>query len=146
MVVPHPPLTIQKYEEQSHGNTCNRSDAISIHASAGAAADRAAQPESTIALQLGQLGNTVRRGGKWANVPKGHVIDLTEGPDHKYVGAGRVVKVWTGPFNEVPAVVLDRNHSGSQSYSSVLAAMRNAYGAEFTEDEIVVFLDYTRIN
>ena len=98
------------------------------------------------ALQLGQMGNTVRRGSKWANVPKGHVIDLTEGPDHKYVGAGRVVKVWTGPFNEVPAVVLDRNHSGSQSYSSVLAAMRNAYGAEFTEDEIVVFLDYTRIN
>ncbi len=98
------------------------------------------------ALQLGQLGNTVRRGCKWANVPKGHVIDLTEGPDHKYVGAGRVAKVWTGPFNEVPAVVLDRNHSGSQSYSSVLAAMRNAYGAEFMEDEIVVFLDYTRIN
>ena len=23
LVVPHPPLTIQKYEEQSHGNTCN---------------------------------------------------------------------------------------------------------------------------
>ena len=123
-----------------------RTVAITANAAVAVPAQKTKGAWPSFFLQLGQLGNTVRRGSKWANVPKGHVIDLTEGPDHKYMGAGRVVKVWTGPFNEVPAVVLDRNHSGSQSYSSVLAAMRNAYGAEFTEDEIVVFLDYTRIN
>jgi hypothetical protein len=97
-------------------------------------------------LEPGQLGNTIRRGDKWANVPRGHDLLLTQGPDHKIVGHGRVEKVWTGPFNEVPATVLDRNHSGSQSYSSVLLAMRDAYGADFSEDEIVVFLDYKRIS
>jgi hypothetical protein len=97
-------------------------------------------------LEPGQLGNTIRRGDKWANVPRGHDLLLTQGLDHKIVGHGRVEKVWTGPFNEVPATVLDRNHSGSQSYSSVLLAMRDAYGADFSEDEIVVFLDYKRIS
>jgi hypothetical protein len=76
----------------------------------------------------------------------GHDIDLTQGPNHELIGHGVVLNVWTGPFNEVSAKVLDRNHSGSQSYTSVLLAMRNAYGYQFREDEVVVFLDYKRIN
>jgi len=47
-------------------------------------------------LEPGQLGNTVRRGDKWANVPRGHDLLLTQGLDHKIVGHGRVEKVWTG--------------------------------------------------
>jgi hypothetical protein len=39
-------------------------------------------------LEPGQLGNTVRRGDKWANVPRGHDLLLTQGPDHKIVGRG----------------------------------------------------------
>jgi len=57
-----------------------------------------------------------------------------------------VEKVWTGPFNEVPATVFDRNHSGSQSYSSVLLAMRDAYGADFRKMRSSSFLDYKRIS
>ena len=79
----------------------------------------------------------------WPTIP---VIPSWCNASRKIVGHGRVEKVWTGPFNEVPATVLDRNHSGSQSYSSVLLAMRDAYGADFSEDEIVVFLDYKRIS
>ena len=99
-----------------------------------------------IVLQPGKIGNTIRRIGKWVRVSKGHIIDLTDGPDHKFVGTGRIVKIWTAPFKDVLAKVLDRNHAGSQSYSSVLTSLRNAYGADFSENEIVVFLDYKRIN
>jgi hypothetical protein len=74
----------------------------------------------------------------------GHALNLTEGPDRTPVGTGVVRKVWTAPFKDVLARVLDRNHAGSQSYSSVLDAMRKAYGPDFQEDEIVVFLDYKR--
>jgi len=41
-------------------------------------------------LEPGQLGNPVRRGDKWANVPRGHDLLLTQGPDHKSVARGSV--------------------------------------------------------
>lgn len=98
-------------------------------------------------LPVGEYGTTFRRGPKWAAVPAGTILALVEDPENVTVGQGIVVDVSKCVFRELPARTVELCHSpNSRTYTSLLAAMRRAYGDDFSEDEIVVVMTYQRLS
>jgi hypothetical protein len=97
----------------------------------------------------GDIGSTVRRGFKWADLKWGETILLcvcTRDPEtHDVQGSGKVTEVWVGQFADIPARYLEFEHeTQSRLYSGLLESMEHAYGEDFDELEYVTVLTYRR--
>jgi hypothetical protein len=96
----------------------------------------------------GQIGITVRRGGKWADVKPGEELELCVGVgpnDQVPVGRCIVKEAVLCQFINIPARLIELEHEqSSRVYTGLLASMRKAYGADFNEQEPVVVLAYGR--
>lgn len=98
---------------------------------------------------VGKVYSTCRNGTKWATVEIGEVIDIYAGetPEKSSkIGEGIVDEVWWGPYHDIPARLVESNHSpDARTYTDLAQAMRKAYGDAFAEDEVVVNVVYKRI-
>ncbi len=108
-------------------------------------------------VEVEQMASTVRNGFKWADLESGEQIELcvctrgegmvdgTISETHDVQGIGRVVDLWFGRFNSIPARVLQWEHEmRSREYTGLLASMRNAYGVDFDESSSVTVVVYYR--
>lgn len=98
----------------------------------------------------GEVGVTVRRGRKWADLRAGQRIELTAGvddADRRHVGHAEVLETHLCRFEDIPARLIEYEHEeSSRLYSGLLASMRRAYGPNFWAREEVVVLVYRRID
>jgi hypothetical protein len=97
-----------------------------------------------ITVEPGQTGTTFRVGDKW-DLPVGTEFQLTHGPDRTPFGEARIVATAKFPFELIPGSLLERCHTGNNSYEGVLAAMRRAYGESFAESQETLVVTYKRI-
>lgn len=100
--------------------------------------------------EVGQVGSTVRNGSKWMQY-KGEFLDLCEcvpdGTDimHLITGRGKIINKGMCPFREIPARIVELEHcADARTYSGLLAAMKRAY-PNFTELNVVTWVEYVRI-
>jgi len=80
--------------------------------------------------------------GNWAtrpprrqvgHVPRGHDLLLTQGPDHKIVGHGRVEKVWTGRSTRFRPPCSIGTTPAARATPASCSPCATAYGADFSE-------------
>ncbi len=113
--------------------------------------------QKTLDLVVGEVGVTVRRGGKWAHILRRSLdLDLClcsyEGgpavgvPKHTQAGTGIVIETHLMPFKDVPARLVALEHEeSSRTYFGLLNSMRKAYGSDFAEREDVTIFAYRRL-
>jgi hypothetical protein len=95
---------------------------------------------------MGEVGATVRLGGKWAaRLKVGDKFQLQETLDgtSMIVGAGQASRIWQGSFSDIPFWAFEEEHEET-SYDGLLESMRKAYGEDFDEDSHVTALCYVR--
>lgn len=102
--------------------------------------------------EVGQIGVTVRNGIKWMGY-QGEFIDLCEcissdkskDMTHFVTGRGKILNKGTCAFRDVPARIVELEHcADARTYSGLLEAMKRAY-SNFTEQNIVTWIEYVRI-
>lgn len=107
----------------------------------------------TLDAAVGEETSTVRNGFKWADLGVDEEIELCvcspneEGAHtHDVQGIGRVTGLWFGYFSDIPARFIANEHEvRSRNYFGLLASMRHAYGAVFTEHSTVTVVMYERV-
>jgi hypothetical protein len=108
-------------------------------------------------IKVGQVGSTVRLGGKWADLDTDDQFELCvctkdpEAPDdvarqtHDVQGMGVVLDLWFGRFLDIPARLLKYEHEErSREYDGLQDSMVNAYGDAFDPTRAVVVIIYSR--
>jgi len=98
---------------------------------------------------VGQVGSTVRLGGKWADLEPDDQLELcvcTRDPEsHDVQGMGVVLDLWLGRFIDIPARLLKYEHEErSREYDSLYDSMAFAYGDKFDPSKAVVVIIYVR--
>lgn len=104
----------------------------------------------TLDVEVGEFTATVRNGFKWADLKVGEDISLCvclpTPNDHKFAGVGKVVSLWFGRFNEIPARCIANEHElSSRTYYGLLHSMKRAYGEEFNGSNPVTVVEYLRV-
>ena len=113
-------------------------------------------------IKVGQVGSTVRLGNRWADSLGSRLIlcvcsDFCKAPntcnDPKHnscgvcdrQGTGKVVDVWTGVFQDIPARLIHNEHEeSSRLYPGLVNSMKKAYGDRFDETKVVTVVSYRR--
>jgi hypothetical protein len=104
-------------------------------------------------VELGDVGCTVRKGTKWAEVPSGELLELmncpTAHPDEchagcYYEGLGEKIGHWVGPLKGLPKSLVAIEHNVKARNIVMLREMlETAYG-ELNDDDIYTALLYIR--
>lgn len=102
-------------------------------------------------VAVGQIGVTVRRGFKWAQVPRGTTVELyyqhspEKGLSDEFRGTAEVVGHWVGQLHNIPARVIEMEHeASSRLYSGLVESLKRGYGP-FEENEYFTALFYRRV-
>ena len=101
-------------------------------------------------VAVGEIGVTIRRGFKWAQVPVGAVVDLVfqSSPDDvlgESRGTAKVTGVWVGRLLDLPARIIEKEHEpSSRTYSELVSSLKRGYG-DFNEAEYFTALFYKRL-
>jgi len=102
-----------------------------------------------IDIAPGEVGVTVRRGDKWANITHGEALEIYSGDvaNQTKIGEGKVTNVMSCRFSEIPARLVEMEHEKtSRTYSSLLESMKRAYNEpKFKETDQVVVMTYLRL-
>ncbi len=102
--------------------------------------------------EVGQVGVTVRNGIKWMQY-QGIFLDLCECVSdgtskdvmHLITSRGKILNKGTCQFRDIPARIVELEHcADARTYSGLLAAMKRAY-PNFTEQNIVTWVEYVRV-